>query len=86
MVDLVGNGCVKGWKYSCVACNRLVLPLGTQKISFPARTPKRGHWIMVARGDEKAHVVLFRIPLENFLKGEDIHRLTIVRKVTWEDD
>ena len=41
---------------------------------------------MVARGDEKAHVVLFRIPLENFLKGEDIHRLTIVRKVTWEDD
>lgn len=41
---------------------------------------------MVACGDEKAHVVLFRVPLENFLEGEDVHRLTIVRKVTWEDN
>ena len=86
MVDLVGNGCVKGWKYSCVACYCLVLPLGTQKISFPARTALRGDRVVVARGDEKAHVVLFRIPLENFLEGEYVHRLTIVRKVTWEDD
>ena len=41
---------------------------------------------MVARGDEKAHVVLLRIFLENFLEGEYVHRLTIVRKVTWEDN
>jgi len=41
---------------------------------------------VVARGDEKAHVVLCCVLLKDFLQGADVHRLTIVRKVTWEDD